>query len=380
VASTGLIVVGSGPGGVGAAESYRRHAPNAPIRILTADREPPYARPPLSKDYLRGNTDDVWLHSPDWYEERGIDVELGVDVDSIDVRAHAVAAGSDVHRYGSLILACGATPTPLPVPGGHLALSLRSLADAACLRRRADDAASAVIIGAGFIGCEVAASLAMSGMAVTLVAPEDVPQLNRLGRDAGERLLQLLRDSGVRYVGGASVAAVEQDLVHLDDGRSIDCDVVVAATGVTPRIRLAENSGLDVREGRVLVGADMRTSAPDVYAVGDMALAFNAGADRHLAVEHWQDADDQGAIAGAGAAGVPSNWQGVPGFWSTIGGATVKYHAWGDGYDRDRMIDDGDGFTVWYSTNGTAVGVLTCNADDAYDEGERLIGDGRPVP
>jgi NADPH-dependent 2,4-dienoyl-CoA reductase/sulfur reductase-like enzyme len=301
-------------------------------------------------------------------------------VSAIDPDAHTVTVGSEVLSYDSLVLACGAAPTPLPVPGGHFALSLRSLADAARLRRRADDATSAVVVGAGFIGCEVAASLALAGVAVNLLAPQDFPQEKRLGRAAGERLLGLVADAGVRYVGGVSVQALEEGVVHVGDGVSIDADLVVAATGVRPRITLAEAAGLEVRDGRVVVGADMRTSAPDVYAVGDIALAFNGGAGRHIAVEHWQDADDHGAVAGADAAGVSTKWQGVPGFWSTIGDATVKYHAWGDGYEHDRVSDASDGFTVWYSSGGSAVGVLTFNADDDYEAGEQLISDGRPAP
>jgi 3-phenylpropionate/trans-cinnamate dioxygenase ferredoxin reductase subunit len=380
MSTSGLVVIGSGPGGVSAAEAFREVDRDSPVRIVTADPERPYQRPPLSKDYLRGETDDVWLHPSDWYEERAIDLRLGVEVGSIDPAAHTVTVGSEVIAYDALVLACGAAPTPLPVPGGHFALSLRSLADAAQLRRRSDDAGSAVVVGAGFIGCEVAASLALSGVSVTLVAPEDVPQHERLGQAAGERLRGLVTDAGVRYVGGVSVRALEDGVVHLDDGVSIDCDLVVAATGVRPRITLAEAAHLDIRDGRVVVGADMRTSARDVYAAGDGALAFNTGAGRHIAVEHWQDADDQGVVAGANAAGGSSTWGDVPGFWSTIGDATIKHHAWGDGYDRDQLVDHGDGFTVWYESDGVTVGVLTCNADDDYDGGEALIADRQPAP
>lgn len=380
MSTSGLLIIGSGPGGVSAAEAFREHDRVSPVRILTADPEPPYNRPPLSKDYLRGETDDVWLHPDEWYAERTIDLSSGVEVSAIDPKAHTVTVGSEVLSYDALVLACGAAPTPLPVPGGHFALSLRSLADAARLRRRADDAASAVVVGAGFIGCEVAASLALSGVAVTLLAPEEVPQEKRLGRAAGERLLTLVTDAGVRYVGGASVRALEEGVVHVGDGVGIDTDLVVAATGVRPRITLAEAAGLEVRDGRIVVGADMRASAPDVYAVGDIALAFNGGAGRHIAVEHWQDADDHGAVAGANAAGAASTWDEVPGFWSTIGEATIKHHAWGDGYEQDYLVTHDDGFTVWYEADGKAVGVLTCNADDDYDAGERLIAEGRPSP
>jgi NADPH-dependent 2,4-dienoyl-CoA reductase/sulfur reductase-like enzyme len=135
-----------------------------------------------------------------------------------------------------------------------------------------------------------------------------------------------------------------------------------------------------MKESRIVVGADMRTSAPDVYAAGDVAFAYNTASRRHLAVEHWQDAMDHGAVAGAQASGGHATWHAVPGFWSTIGDATVKYHAWGDGFDSSRVMDRDDGFTVWYEADGKAVGVLTCNADDDYDLGEKLIAAGRPAP
>jgi NADPH-dependent 2,4-dienoyl-CoA reductase/sulfur reductase-like enzyme len=376
----GLIVIGSGPGGVSAADAFRQHDRDLPVRILTADPELPYARPPLSKDYLRGDTDDVWLHPAHWYLERSIDLHLATEVVAIDPAAHTVTTDGGTYSYTALVLACGAVPTPLPVPGGHHALQLRSLADAARLRKAAGDAASAVVVGAGFIGCEVAASLALNGLAVTLVAPERVPQEKRLGAAAGRRLQALVELAGVRYVGGVAVRELTQGAVRLENGVSIDCDLIVAATGVTPRIDLAEPAGLSIQDSRVIVGADMRTSAPDVYAVGDLALAFNTRVGRHIAVEHWQDADDQGAIAGAQAAGQPSTWQGVPGFWSTIGDATLKYHAWGDGYEHQRLLDRAHGFTVWYESRGAVVGVLTHNADADYDTGETLIAEARPTP
>jgi 3-phenylpropionate/trans-cinnamate dioxygenase ferredoxin reductase subunit len=163
---------------------------------------------------------------------------------------------------------------------------------------------------------------------------------------------------------------------------TLDCDFVLAATGVTPRSGLAEAAGLDIEETRIVVSAGMATSAPNIFAAGDVALAHNSSAGRRIAVEHWADAADQGSIAGAAAAGVDAEWNGVPGFWTTIGDSDVKYHAWGDGYERNRQIIHDGGFTIWYESNGATVGVLTLNADDDYDLGEQLIkqGDAPPVP
>ena len=376
----GLVVVGSGPAGLSAAETFRRHHPSIPVYVLTADAALPYARPPLSKEFLRGEQTDVGLHPQGWFDDRNIEVITSVTVDRIDVdRRLVVTSGGQRFGYWHLVLACGAAPSPLPAPGGGSALYLRSLADAVALRATAAHADSAVVIGAGFIGCEAAASLAMRGLAVTLVAPERLPQEARLGVEAGERIVGLLSDAGVRFVGSVAVEAVDENAVRLDNGVTIDCDLVLAATGVTPRSALAADAGLTTHDGRIVVDEHMHTSALNVLAAGDVALAWNRTAGRRIAVEHWQDAVDQGAIAGTTAAGASAVWDGVPGFWSTIGDATLKYHAWGDGYEHSRLVQHDNGFTVWYEAGGAAVGVLTLNADEDYDRAENLIRRSDPV-
>jgi len=380
VSEDGLIVVGSGPAGVAAAESFREHNTSGRVRILTTDRDLPYARPPLSKEYLRGQTDDVGLHPQWWFDHKTIELVHNTTVDGLDLAERSVRAGDRRFRYDALILACGAAPVAPPMPGGARARVLRSLADAAALREAAKDASTAVVIGAGFIGCEAAASLALRGMSVTLVAPETLPQEARLGSAAAERLRELVIQAGARYVGGVVVEEINDVGLRLDNGVTIDCDLILAATGVTPQHRLAADAGLDVRDSRIVVDTDMSTSTKGVYAAGDVALARHAVAGRHLAIEHWQDATDQGAIAGTSAAGKRATWDGVPGFWSTIGEATIKYHAWGDGYQRSRMLSHPEGFTVWYEADDAVVGVLTHNADDDYDLGQRLIAERRPAP
>jgi len=380
VTGNGLIIVGSGPAGVAAAEAFRRIDAHAPVRILTADIDLPYARPPLSKEYLRGETNDVGLHPAQWFDERAIELIQGSAVDRVDLGERAVYAGDRRHAFDKLVLACGSAPEAPSVPGGERALLLRSLADATALRDAAQGASSAVVIGSGFIGCEAAASLALRGMPVTLVAPEPLPQEKRLGTDAGERLRELVTEAGARHVGGVAVEEVSDAGVRLDNGVTIDCDLVLAATGVAPQSGLGAEAGLQIQDSRIVVASDLATSAPGVYAAGDVALAHHEVAGRALAIEHWQDATDQGEIAGACAAGRHAKWDAVPGFWTSIGEATVKYHAWGDGYERSRMLNHPDGFTVWYESGNAVVGVLTYNADDDYDLGERLIAEHRPAP
>ena len=202
VTESGVIVVGSGPAGVAAAESFREHDSRLPVRIFTADIDLPYARPPLSKEYLRGQTDDVELHSAQWFDDREIELSRGAAVGRLDLGERALYVGDERHSFDTLILACGAAPVAPPIPGGQRALLLRSLAEATALRNAADTADSAVVIGSGFIGCEAAASLALRGVPVTLVAPEQLPQEKRLGNQAAVRLRDLVTDAGARHVGG----------------------------------------------------------------------------------------------------------------------------------------------------------------------------------
>ena len=279
----GLIVIGSGPAGVGAAEEFRKRRPDVAVRLLTADTDEPYERPPLSKEFLRGDTDDVSMYPSVWFAERDLELTMNAPLDEIDVESRTVTAAGRRYEYAHLILACGASPTPLPVPGGETALQLRSLQDAQRLRAAARRAKSAVVIGAGFIGCEAAASLAIQGLSVTLVAPEALPQEKRLGTAAGKKLVTMVEAAGARFAGGAGVDEIRGDVVVLDTGVTLEADLIVAATGVEPNSTQAEAAGIPVNDSRIAVDAGMATTLPDVYAAGDVALAFNTRAGRPIA-------------------------------------------------------------------------------------------------
>ena len=187
-------------------------------------------------------------------------------MERIDLPSRTVVTGDIRFDYAAVVLACGAMPAALSVPGGESAMQLRSLTDARRLRQATGDADSAVVIGAGFIGCEAATSLARRGVAVTLVAPQSVPQEKRLGAEAGERLRRLVEDTEVRYVGDVSVEEIHDHAVRLNNGVTIDCELILAATGVRTRTELAETAGLDMHDSRIVVGADIRrrrrTSTP----------------------------------------------------------------------------------------------------------------------
>ncbi|GAA4552848.1 NAD(P)/FAD-dependent oxidoreductase [Pseudonocardia xishanensis] len=378
-----LLVIGGGPAALAAATAYRDHGGEGSVVLASADSAAPYARPPLSKDFLRGESEaaDAELTSAMTYTERGLTLLLRREVTALDPAARTAG---DV-TFTTCVLATGARPLRIPVPGADdpAVLTLRSLEDAQRLRSAALGARTAVVVGSGFIGCEAAVSLARRGLTVTVVATEELPQLARLGPEVGERLAAWLEEDGVALRGGASVEEIVGGRrVRLGDGTTLDTDLVLMATGVEPAADLAERAGLAVENGRVVVDAHMRTSVPHVLAAGDVAFAENRAAGRHLAVEHWGEAEGMGAIAGATAAGADAVWDTVPGFWSVIGDHTLQYKAWGDGYDRAHLVDHGDGaFTVWYADDrGRTVGVAAHGADEDYERGDALIRAGAPVP
>ncbi|MFI5611977.1 NAD(P)/FAD-dependent oxidoreductase [Amycolatopsis sp. NPDC051903] len=375
-----LVVIGSGPAGVSAARAYREAGGKGRVRLLSADPNPPYARPPLSKDFLRGESGeaDIALDGP------GDDVELVLDDPVAELGEHEVRTESGaVHPFTRCVLATGAEPVRPPVPGAEHpdVRCLRSLTSSRELRSAAGSARSAVVVGAGFIGCEAAVSLARLGVQVTVLCPGSVPQEQRLGRDAGELILHWLKAEGVSVLRETRLESVtEGHRVHTGLVPALDTDLVLLATGIRPRVELAEKAGLAVEHGRVRTDQHLRTSRPGVYAAGDVAFTHNPSAGRALAVEHWGEGLAMGEVAGRSAAGVPASWDVVPGFWSEIGDHVLKYAAWGDGFDHACPVSRDGGFTVWYERGGEAVGVLTHNADDDYARGGELIREHHPIP
>ncbi|MGV0715847.1 FAD-dependent oxidoreductase [Mycolicibacterium sp. XJ662] len=371
--AAGFIAVGAGPAGVSAAETFRAKHRDIPVRILTDDPALPYAKPPLSKGYLCGREDKRDLHSPAWFTRNHVDLVRGVTVAAIDTdRQEVITKGGSRYPYWHLVIASGATAVRPDIPGAESALTLRTFADAVALKMAARYADSAVVIGAGLIGCEAAACLAEQGAATTLVAPEPVPLHRRFGLEAGERIAKILSDNDVRFAGETTVIGIDDTGVLLRSGEAIDADVVVTATGVRPDVTLARKAGIAVRDGRIVVDEHMRTSARNVYAAGDVALARNITAGRHIPAEHWRDAAQQGYVAGLAAAGYDARWDQVPQFSCVIGSSVLRYRGWGTGYDVSRLVDNHNGFTVEYESDGDVVGVLTTRASLAEAAGPRL--------
>ena len=362
-----LAIAGGGPAALSAARAYREAGGTGAVTLFTPEPDPPYMRPALSKELLRGETDEIGLEDAAFYADHDIGVRHGTTIASLDTRERTLTtADGETIAYATCLIATGAEPTRL----GD-ALALRSYEDGRRLRARAESARTAAVVGSGFIGCEAAASLAMRGLQVTLHSDEPLPQAARLGEEAGAKLANWLREAGVELHLGEPV----------DDVDELEADLVLTALWIKPRATLAEDAGLAVQDGRIVTDARMRTSDTHVLAAGDVALAHNGAAGRALPVEHWGEALAHGETAGRTAAGAPAEWAQAPGFWSMIGNRTLKYVAWGDGFDEARMVEHGDGaFTVYYGQDGVTVGVLTHERDEDYEHGRELVEQVRPLP
>ena len=383
-----LVVVGGGPAGLATARAYRQAGGRASVTILTSEPYAPYNRPPLTKEYLRGeaSAEDLPLQEDGWYGENGVELRLSVVVAGLDRNNKTVELddGEEL-SFDACVLATGSEPIRIPVPGAEdpEVLVMRTIENSKRLQGRVGENDKAVVVGSGFIGCEAAASLALRGADVTLISLEAFPQRERLGQEVGERIDGWLRDYGVDLRLGMRLESIERSdsgyELSVDGEGTISAGTVLFGTGIAPRTGLAEEAGLEV-DGGVITDSSMRTSAPGIFAVGDIARAYNESAGRHLSVEHWGDALEHGRIAGTVISGGEAAWRMAPGFWSTIGDKTLKYWAWGDGWDEQLFEDKGEAFTVWYGKEGTLVGVLSHESDDDYERGRELIERGDPFP
>ena len=379
----GHVVVGAGPAGLAAVRGYRQAGGQGTVTLVGAEDHVPYRRPPLTKEYLRGelDRDELWLEAASWFRDHSVTLRLSAGVEEIDAESGAVRlSGGERLAADSCVLTTGSRPQRPTFYGAdhdHV-LQMRTLSDSERLGRRVEGASRVAVIGSGFIGCEAAASLAMRSLQVTLISQERLPQATRLGAQAGERLATWLRDVDVELVLDVEVEAIEDARrVCIAGGRHVDADVVLLATGVAPNGELAGGMGMELHDGAVPVNASMRSANSFLRAAGDVAWAENSGAGRRLRVEHWGDALGQGEVAGRALAGEDAEWDAVPGFWSTIGERTLKHAAWGDGFDDSTFVEHEDGaFTAWYTRDGVAVGVLTHQRDEDYEQGRELIAGG----
>jgi NADPH-dependent 2,4-dienoyl-CoA reductase/sulfur reductase-like enzyme len=382
-----VLIVGGGPAAQAAAGAYREAGGEGAVTILAREPDPPYERPPLTKDFLRGESgrEALPLVAPGWYEEHGIDLRTGVEVAALDLSApSARTADGEQVPFDRLLLATGAEPLVPPIPGadGAGVQTVRRIGDAERLAELGPGD-RALVAGSGFIGCEAAASLALRGVAVTMATLEPAPQVERLGPEVADEIVAWLDALGVEVVAEAELAEIRPAgdraaRARFGDGRETVADRVLLALGVERNDGLAADAGLAVDDG-IQVDPSMSTADPRVLAAGDVAFAFNRTAGRRLRVEHWGEALNMGEIAGRTMAGVEAGWGVAPGFWSTIGERTIKYAGWGDGWEESRFEAGEDGaFACWYGRDGELVGVVAHLDDAAYERGRELIEERAP--
>jgi NADPH-dependent 2,4-dienoyl-CoA reductase/sulfur reductase-like enzyme/nitrite reductase/ring-hydroxylating ferredoxin subunit len=372
-----VAIVGAGAAGNAAAEMLRREGFSGPITIFDTDADAPYDRPNLSKDYLAGNAPEEWipLHPREFYDGQGIDLVLDKRVVALDAAHKRLTFDDGSNRdFGAILLATGSSPIRLniPVTNSPEIKYLRSLADSRAIIASANSSKRAVVLGASFIGLEVAASLATRGLEVHVAAPESRPLEKVLGPELGDFIRGVHEGKGVKFHLGQTASSLENGEVVLSNGERIPADLVVAGVGVRPNLELAEKAGLDVERG-VNVNEFLETSARGIFAAGDIARWPYPGTGERIRVEHWVLAERHGQTAARNILGNRERFDQAPFFWSNHYDVAIGYtgHAekW-DSIEMDGNPTDGD-CSVRYMLNGKAAAIATIGRDLENLETER---------
>jgi NADPH-dependent 2,4-dienoyl-CoA reductase/sulfur reductase-like enzyme/nitrite reductase/ring-hydroxylating ferredoxin subunit len=375
-APSSIVIVGTGAAGNAAAEMLRRRGHKGRVVMIGDEDDGPYDRPNLSKDYLAGNAPEEWipLRPPEFYREHGIELVLGATASDVDPARREVRA-SDGRRfaYDRLLLATGAEPVRLPIPGHdrpHVHV-LRSLADSRAIIEACKDAKQAVVVGASFIGLEVAASLRARDLAVAVVAPEQLPLARVFGDEMGRFIRGLHEEHGVTFHLEETLDSIGAGDVTLKSGRTIPADLVVVGVGVRPRVALATSAGAHV-DGGVMVDALLETTVPGIFAAGDIARWLDPRSGERLRVEHWVVAERQGQTAARNMLGERVPYVDVPFFWSRHYDVAIDYvghHGAGDASTIDGSLEAGDCTVTWRRGERiTAVATIGRNRENLLAE------------
>jgi 3-phenylpropionate/trans-cinnamate dioxygenase ferredoxin reductase component len=385
-----FLLVGGGMAGASCAAELRKRGADGSILLVGREPEPPYERPPLSKEYLRGDASraDAYVNEPSWYEENGVELLTGKNVMSLDPEAKtAKIQGGEEVAFGQALLATGAMVNILRLEGAenegiHY---LRAYGNADAIRADAEGASRVVLVGGSYIAAEVAASLAATGTACTMVGLEEIALSRTFGADAGRFFQEGLEAHGITYVGGESVTAFEGDgrvsSVLTESGGAFECDFVVIGAGVRPDTMLAQRAGLECDDG-IVCDSKLQTSVPGIYAAGDACSYDSVVHGRRIRVEHWDVSMQQGMHAARNMLGADADYDVVPYFFSDLADwASLEYVGPAAEWDQEVWRGsraDGE-FSVWYLQGGKVAGCLSVGRSEDLAEARRLLADGVDV-
>jgi 3-phenylpropionate/trans-cinnamate dioxygenase ferredoxin reductase subunit len=388
-----FAIVGASLAGAKAAEALREQGFDGEVILFGAETHLPYERPPLSKGYLKGSEgrDSFVVHPKEWYEEQNVELRLGIEVTGVDASAHRLttADGSDV-AYDRLLIATGSTPRRLMMPGADASnvRYLRTVDDSELLRGAIDGRAQVVIIGAGWIGLEVAAAASEAGASVTVVESLDLPLLRVLGPEMATVFADLHRDHAVDLRLGATLSEIRTEAgratsVLLGDGSDVPATLIVVGIGITPNTALAEGAGLEVDNG-IVVDEALRSSDPDVFAAGDVANALHPVLGRRIRVEHWANALNQPAVAAKAMRGEPASFDLLPYFYTDQYDLGMEYVGYVGPGDDTHVVVRGDTtgrefVAFWLDREDRVQAGMNVNVWDVVDDVKALITANRPV-
>jgi 3-phenylpropionate/trans-cinnamate dioxygenase ferredoxin reductase component len=384
-----FVIVGASLAGAKAAEELRERGFDGRVVLIGAEPERPYERPPLTKDYLRGESerDKAHVHPERWYDDQAVELMTSVTVQLIDAQRSRVVFddGSDL-AYDALLLATGAEPRRLSVPGAELegVYYLRTLADCDALRRRLQPGARVAVVGAGWIGSEFAASARQLDLEVSVIDPLALPNERIFGEQVGAFYRDVHVRHGVEMLLGRGVEAFEGDgtvaRVRLTDGTSVDCDFAVIGVGVAPRTALAQEAGLNVDNG-VVVDERLVTSVPNIFAAGDVANAWHPFFARRIRVEHWANALNQGPAAARSMLGRDVSYERIPYFFSDQYDVGMEYSGYAERWDEVVFRgnpDDGE-FVAFWLADGRVLAGMNVNVWDVNQHVQELIRERQAV-
>jgi 3-phenylpropionate/trans-cinnamate dioxygenase ferredoxin reductase component len=385
-----FVIVGASLAGAKAAGELRERGFDGRVILVGAETERPYERPPLTKDYLQGKSErqKAYVHDEDFYGKQQIELRLGSVVESIDPPRSAVTlAGGEELAYDSLLLTTGAEPRKISVPGADLdgVYYLRTFSDCDALRQRLASGGRVAVVGAGWIGSEFAASARQAGLDVTVIDPLALPNERIFGAEIGTFYRDVHISHGVEMVLEDGVEALEGDdgsvsAVRTASGRRVQCDFAVIGVGVVPRVSLAEAAGLTVENG-IQVDAALKTSAPNVFAAGDVANLRHPFYERHIRVEHWANALNQGPAAAHSMLGDAVSYDRIPYFFSDQYDVGMEYSGYATEWDEVVFRGDREGgeFVAFWLADGRVVGGMNVNVWDVNEHVQALIRSRRQV-